>query len=395
MTNYKKLIISGAAALVLVTLQTTTAKAGIPAVPPVQGVLSQQESAPFGQPLWMSRPEFRNETPVGYTQTNGALPAELVRFWDNHGQHITRVYSGTGSFDQRISDLFREYIRRGFANELFMNVMPFNQNFVDFVSAYTHFNIADGTSDLGSIGRYIPGQDYSSIFISTLGHRPDLRNAGWFKAIAVDELFHMLGYGENLNELVIEQLLGRARDFGSIGYDPAFMRTLNNKMNAEGRVHEFWAAGQQEDVFKELWDLRMGHLVSFDLLFYAKGADIDIFMHNPQNAPKFQADIRMSREAASRQLIADWQIIAGETPASAQQVERARVRFDRLVTQMANFAKENNIPRHLIGVESSQDNHARRFNNRQAQNPVQPQTIQENQEQYIQFQFPVIPLINP
>ena len=146
--------------------------------------------------------------------------------------------------------------------------------------------------------------------------------------------------------------------------------------------------------------------MSFDVLFAAKGADINALMSNPQ---RLQTAIGVSRDAASRQLMEDWYIITGETRATQQQIEVAHTGFNGLVNQMANFARENRII-FLISDVNAQENQVQRFNSRQAQNPP---TIPAQQEQLIQPEqgvppiapvmpipaplpdFPVIPLIIP
>ena len=335
---------------------------GETALTPEQVQLITPPLVQSNSPIWLQSPKFNNDAPTNAQATNYALDEQISDFFNTYALGITREFSDPDTFNFVLSDIFKESLLYGWQQETYVADFPFNSAFLAAILEHTSFYFAVGTDDNHFEGFYRNRLDESHVFINSRSNPTDMDT---FSFTAIHELGHVLALGENLSDLLAEELTGidfSRRSFSRddrnyLSYNSTFVRTLLNVMRQSGREAEFWAAAfHSNTAFRTMWNQELEQIIPFDTLFDAKAADFFSFIGSESErvSSEFTAEIGMTRQEAAEELIHDWVIISNHylglslAPAHLNRLgidydlvnpEAALHRFVDLTERMADFSR--------------------------------------------------------
>lgn len=329
------------------------------------------------QPLWATRPEFRNhDTTTAPTNTDGALANALwdARFYVPFFQ-LRDVYQEPRRTLQGLvyprqphfHNRFMSYFLQGFYDDSLSQLMPFSFEFVEYIMQDVNVYFATRESTDQNQGHVRPNLGGVEVFISTTGN-----NTSDFVFLSLHEIGHVFGLGESLSYLFAEEFLGLSngvydgviRNFSPVLLPPypitapsfawdmmmvyrssTFDRALLRKLEAQNRADEFWyAAFHSNAEYARLWDRYMSEHMTFWEMQTLRSVDYVLLRHsNPHLIESFYSYTGNNQRRVTRQMLENWHTLMDTALDCEETRAQATQQFHEFVTQINSFAQSNNI----------------------------------------------------
>jgi len=330
-------------------------------------------------PLWANEGTFRNNGQVSGGQNTG-LEGRIRQYLNQYAasKPIANIrtnnelsnHNDRNPVPRSQSDRIASFISYGWREDSLSNVMPFSQEFFDFIISEIDFHFIRYTFGGGGYFWDLFPRPRIAVRVNE-----DFISNSTFTAI--HELGHALGLGETLADLLAEEFMGlqhssrgpnshtynfsrghaRMQGSGGFAYNSTFDRSLLRLMESKGQATEFWAAAFHSNAeYGRFWNRHMGHLISFNDLQLTKGVlhateAAGINRHRPYLVSDLQQKLGMTPAQAGQQLLADWRIMLGEShpdnahsgSPSAAAVQQAAQRFNNMIDSMRDFAEIHNV----------------------------------------------------
>jgi len=237
-------------------------------------------------------PQFINQNRQE-TGTNFALRDALMVFYDQEAPHFDNpfpwnwVVPELSPHDLMVSSNFSTTFLHAFQNDAFTRTLPFNSAYLDILLNNVDFYFSTlrnrwywNGDYFDFVRAYYPYAGFynhrdSIIFIGATREWSDLWGYSFifgdrFARTAIHEVGHVLGLGESLAHLFEELYMGFDEPLrpGNWERDSSFDRVLLSLAGYEA----FWdAAFTSDSAYGALWDMHLGHMVSFADLQRARG----------------------------------------------------------------------------------------------------------------------------
>ena len=244
-------------------------------------------------PAWHAA-QFLNENRQ-LSQTNFALRDGLLGFYGNVVPYIENPFPWNwripilSESNLVLSEDFSVAILQAFNDDAFSRSLPFNYGYLALLLDDIDFYFAPIENRWYWNGYYFDlsreNYPYSGFFLADEGLIFIAMTREWtslwgysfdfgekFSAIAIHEIGHVLGLGEALAHLLEEMYLGISAPsrLGIWERDTSFDRVLLLLAGHEA----FWeAAFTSNEAYGNLWNLHLGHIISFEDLQMAKRVD--------------------------------------------------------------------------------------------------------------------------
>jgi len=222
-------------------------------------------------------------------RTNNRINGALENFHINNHRHTINpfpydfVVSFWSESNEQMSQEFLQVLFDAALEDHFMRTMPFNQTFFETLLSRHRFYFAPVAPGYdGYLGFY---RNSDRLIFTAMHHSANNSTNSFFVGTILHEIAHVFGLGESLAHLWSEELRGvTSAEWAGVWFrDSSFDRVLLNTVGAA----RFWrSAFSSNQIYGELWDEQLGHIVSFEDMQLARTAATEIYF-NQQLVPLF------------------------------------------------------------------------------------------------------------